>query len=149
MSRHFQFGKYEISTKRLQENILSVRNSKKNNAMPSQVISPTIRDMLLDFKDHGKFPMSVYHKLEGGDRELMERLLKQSGLADELGIRILDEEMGKLIQQYEEVRKKIMDGTDDPEVVKQLKRSVLALVRHGKLPLKVSYAMLLELAIVS
>lgn len=146
--KHFSFGKYEISVQRLQENVLSVRNSKsKNSAMPSRVISSTVRNILLDFKDHGKFPMSMYNKLEGTDKEVMDSLLQQSEMAEQLGIRIVDETMADLVKQYEQTRKKIMDGSEDPTVKKQLKRTVLQLVKNGKLPLKVSYSMLLELIV--
>lgn len=147
MIRHFPFGKYEISIPKLKDNLLSVRNHKSKNSTPfsTTLVTPAVRDLLLDYKDHNKFNMSSFNKLKGTDREVVERLLKVSGMDDELGVRITDDELDKLIRDYEQVRSLIMEGKDDPAQKKQLKRLVLELVKRGKLPLRTSYNMLLEL----
>lgn len=146
MNKHFSFGKYEVSIPKLKDNLLSVRNSKsKNSAMTTTLISAPVRELLLDYKDHQKFSISSYNKLHGTDREIVERLLKMSGMDEELGIRITDDELDRLVQDYEQVREKIMSGNDDPALKNQLKRYVIELVKRGKLPLRTSFNMLLEL----
>ena len=146
-NKHFSFGKYEISIFRLKDNILSVRTEKKNSAMPSLVISDVVRDLLLDYKDHGKFNVSIYNKLNGNNKDIMDRLLKQSGMDDVVGIRITNEEMSNLLNRYELLRGSILTGNTSTEVRKELKYVVLKLVKMGKLPLKKSYDLLLELTL--
>lgn len=146
-SKHLSFGKYEISIPRLKENILSVRTNKKNSAMPPIIITDTVRDLLLDYRDHEKFNITNYNKLQPHNKEVMDRLLKQSGMDDVLGIRISHEEMGHLLERYELLKGAVLGGNDSIEVRKELKQVVLKLVKLGKLPLKQSHTLLLELAL--
>lgn len=147
--RHLSFGRYEISIRRLKENVLSIRfkENKHTGAQPSQLIGDEVRDILLDYKDHNKFSMASYNKLKGEDKRIMDQLLQKSGMDDQLGVRITDDDFANLIHQYEEARDKVMNGDDTPATRKALKVATLQLVRKNKLPMRMSYNMLLELAL--
>ena len=145
--KHFSFGKYHISIARLKDNVLSVRTEKKNYPMSSVVITNDVRDLLLDYKDHGKFNLSLYNKLVGNNKTIMDKLLKSSGMDDHLHIRINNDDMNQLLERYDLLRGGILAGNDSVEVRKELKNIVLQLVKMGKLPFKKSYDLLLELAL--
>ena len=143
---HFDFGKYRISIPKIKQNILSVSTHKKSH-ISSHFVNDKVKTLILDFRDHNKFNISLYNELDINSKELINRLLKQSGMDDTLGIRIKEEELPLLIDRYELLRGQILAGQDSLEVRKELRNVVLKLVRLGKLPLKQSYDLLLELAL--
>lgn len=143
---HFTFGKYRISVRRLKENVLSITTEKKS-PVSSHLITDAVKTILLDYKDTGKFNVDAYLKLQGDDKKILNDLLIKSEMDDQLGIRIRDDELSDLIDRYELLRGQILAGNDAVEVRKELKHVVLRLVRLGKLPVKKSHNLLLELAL--
>lgn len=143
---HFTFGKYRISVRRLKENILSITTEKKS-PVSSTIVTDAIKNILLDFRDLGKFNINTYSNLKGNEKQILDHLLKSSGMDDVIGIRIRDDELSDLIDRYELLRGQILAGNDATEVRKELKHVVLRLVRLGKLPVKKSHDLLLELAL--
>lgn len=143
----FEFGKYKISTPRLKQNVLSVSTNNKKQAMRSQIITDTVKNLLLDYRDHNKFNINVYNKLNKNEKLIVDLLLKKSGMDDTLGIRITNEDADRLIDRYELLRGEVIAGNDSLEVRKELRKIVLDLVRLGSLPLRQSYELLLELCI--
>lgn len=143
---HFKFGKYRISVRRLKENVLSVSTEAKS-PISSTLITDAIKTLFLDYKDHGKFDLNGYNKLKPDEKKIMDHLLKTSGMDDILGIRIREDELNELVDRYELLRGQILAGNDATEIRKELKNVVLKLVRLGKLPIKKSHELLLELAL--
>lgn len=143
---HFLFGKYRVSIRRLKDNVLSLSTENKS-PVSSTLITDPLKDLFLDYKDHQKFSISTYNKLKPDERKIIDPILKQSGMDEKLGLRIKDDDLGELIERYELLRGQVLAGNDAVEVRKELKHVVLQLVRKGKLPLKKSYDLLLELAL--
>lgn len=143
---HFLFGKYRVSIRRLKDNVLSLTTENKS-PVSSTLITDSLKELFLDYKDHQKFSISTYNKLKPEERKIIDPILKQSGMDEKLGLRIKDEDLGELIERYELLRGQVLAGNDAVEVRKELKHVVLQLVRKGKLPLKKSYDLLLELAL--
>ena len=146
METHFLFGKYRVSVRRLKENILSLTTEKKKS-VSSTLITDALKDLLFDYREHNKFNISAYNKLKTEERKIIDPILKQSGMDERLGLRINDHDLGELIEKYELLRGQILAGNDAMEIRKDLKRVVLQLVKKGKLPLKKSYDLLLELCL--
>ena len=144
---HFQFGKYYISIPRLKKNILSVRTENKSTIL-SSMITDEVKHLLLDFKDTGKFGIGKYSNFKNNNKEIMDRLLKSSGMDDRLSIRIENTDLNELLERYELLRGGVLQGNDSAEVRKELKHVVLKLVQLGKLPMKQSHQLLLELALI-
>ena len=143
---HFEFGKYRVNIPKLKENVLSISTLKKSH-VKTNLVGDKVKDILLDYKDHGKFNISLYNELEKEQKLILDQLLKQSGMDDHLGIRIKDEELPRLIDRYELLRGQVLSGNDAMEVRKELRNVVLRLVKLNKLPMKQSYELLLELAL--
>lgn len=146
---HFKFGKFEVSIPRLKQNILTLRTERKSSStgIKTQLISNEFKDILLDYRDTGKFNVNGYQKLPDHDKKLFNDLLQKTGMDDTLGIRIRDDEMIKLIDRYELLSGQVQAGNDSLELRKELKQVVLKLVKLGRLPLKQSYELLLELCL--
>lgn len=143
---HFEFGKYRVNIPKLKENVLSISTLKKSH-VKTNLVGDKVKDILLDYKDHGKFNISLYNELEKEQKLILDQLLKQSGMDDHLGIRIKDEELPRLIDRYELLRGQVLSGNDAMEVRKELRNVVLRLVKLNKLPMKQSYELLLELMV--
>lgn len=143
--KHFQFGKYRISVRKLKENILSTSTEKKSQALKPIMITGKVRDLLLDYRDHTKFNMTSYNNLNPDEKIIIDQLLKASGMDDHLGIRLTDKDMDELIQRYELLRGQVLAGNDATEIRKELRNVVLQLVRLNKLPLRQSHELLVEL----
>lgn len=143
---HFEFGKYRVNIPKLKENVLSISTLKKSH-VKTNLVGDKVKDILLDYKDHGKFNISLYNELEKEQKLILDQLLKQSGMDDHLGIRIKDEELPRLIDRYELLRGQVLSGNDAMEVRKELRNVVLRLVKLNKLPMKQSYELLLELCL--
>lgn len=141
---HFEFGKYRINIPKLKENVLIISTLKKSH-VKTHLVGDKVKEILLDYKDHGKFNISLYNELEKEQKLILDQLLKQSGMDDTLGIRIKEEELPRLIDRYELLRGQVNAGNDALEVRRELKRVVLRLVQLGKLPPKKSHELLLEL----
>jgi hypothetical protein len=140
------FGKYRISVARLKQNVLSITTQAKS-PVSTQLVTEPIKTILLDYKDLSKFNINAYNNLKPDEKKIMDHLLKTSGMDDTLGIRITDSELNDLIDRYELLRGQILAGNDAKEVRKEIKTVVLKLVRLGKLPLRKSYDLLLELTL--
>ena len=143
---HFEFGKYRINIPKLKENVLSISTLKKSH-VKTNLVGDKVKDILLDYKDHGKFNISLYNELEKEQKLILDQLLKQSGMDDHLGIRIKDDELPRLIDRYELLRGQVLSGNDAMEIRKELRNVVLRLVKLNKLPMKQSYELLLELCL--
>lgn len=143
---HFEFGKYRINIPKLKENVLSISTLKKSH-VKTNLVGDKVKDILLDYKDHGKFNISLYNELEKEQKLILDQLLKQSGMDDHLGIRIKDDELPRLIDRYELLRGQVLSGNDALEIRKELRNVVLRLVKLNKLPMKQSYELLLELCL--
>lgn len=144
---HFAFGKHRISIRQLKRNILSVTTAEGKSQVSSRLITDAVKTILLDFRDNGKFNCDAYLKLKGDDKKILDDLLVKSNMDDQLGIRVRDDELGELVDRYELLRGQILAGNDAIEVRKELRAVVLKLVRLGKLPIKKSHELLLELAL--
>lgn len=143
---HFEFGKYRINIPKLKENVLIISTLKKSH-VKTHLVGDKVKEILLDYKDHGKFNISLYNELEKEQKLILDQLLKQSGMDDTLGIRIKEEELPRLIDRYELLRGQVLSGNDALEIRKELRNVVLRLVKLNKLPLKQSYELLLELCL--
>lgn len=143
---HFEFGKYRVNIPKLKENVLSISTLKKSH-VKTNLVGDKVKDILLDYKDHGKFNISLYNELEKEQKLILDQLLKQSGMDDHLGIRIKDDELPRLIDRYELLRGQVLSGNDALEIRKELRNVVLRLVKLNKLPMKQSYELLLELCL--
>lgn len=142
---HFDFGKYRINIKKLKQNILSVSTSKSH--VMTHLIGSEIQNLLLDYKDYGKFDLNLYHRLNKEQSLIMNDLLQRSGMDDVLRIRVSEDEMKTLLDRYELLRGQILAGQDAIEVRKELKHIVLKLVQLKKLPLRMAHDLLLDLAL--
>ena len=142
-NRHFDFGSLQVSIPQLKKNILSTRRGK--HYVSSHLIGDDLKEMMLDYRDHGKFDVSRYGQLKGDDKNIINDVLKNSKMEDVLKIRIRDDELSHLIKRYDVLKGEILAGNDSKELLAELKDTVLKLVRLGKLPLKQSYQLLLEL----
>lgn len=142
---HFNFGKVRISVRKLKDNILSTTTEKKNQALKPVILSASLRDLLLDYRDHNKFNMTSYNNLSTDEKIIMNQLLKTSGMDDNLGIRLTDKDMDDLIKRYELLKGQILAGNDAIEIRKELRNVVLQLVRLNKLPIRQSHELLVEL----
>jgi len=144
---HFEFGKYRISIAKLKQNILSISTTNKSHVL-CQLIGDGIKNILLDYKDHQKFNINAYQDLGKDQKLIFNMLLQKTGMDDMLGIRIKEEELPKLIDRYELLRGQILAGNDSIEVRKEIRNVVLKLVKLNKLPMRQSYDLLLELALI-
>lgn len=144
---HFAFGKHRVSNRQLKKNILSVSTGAGKSQVSSRLITDAVKTILLDFRDNGKFNCDAYLKLKGDDKKVLDDLLVKSNMDDQLGIRIRDDELNELVDRYELLRGQVLAGNDATEIRKELKYVVLKLVRLGKLPLRRSHDLLLELAL--
>lgn len=142
---HFDFGKYRINIKKLKQNILSVSTSKSH--VMTHLIGSEIQNLLLDYKDYGKFDLNLYHRLNKEQSLIMNDLLQRSGMDDVLRIRVSEDDMKTLLDRYELLRGQILAGQDAIEVRKELKHIVLKLVQLKKLPLRMAHDLLLDLAL--
>jgi len=142
-NRYFEFGDVLVSIPQLKKNILSVRRGK--TYLCSHLIGDDLKNMMLDYRDHKKFDFGRYSQLTGNDKVVINEILRTSKMDDELKIRISDDDMGKLIKRFDILKGEVQAGNDSKELLTELKQVVLKLVKLGKLPLKQSFHLMLEL----
>lgn len=74
---------------------------------------------------------SIYNSLSNDEKDLVENIL--GGFSHE---RYNQDEINKLIEKYNITKGEILIGNDNPDLLKQLKVSVLGLVKYNVLDLK-------------
>ena len=131
------FGNFRINLTNLIKNILTVQyayNKHNVNQIPSTMISEDLKNIILDILDSDKFSETVIKYLSKDEKKLLFKLLKYSGLYENLNIKTLFFDDKEDLNRFEIVKGEIIAGNDNDNLKKELRRYIFDFMKEGRIP---------------
>lgn len=131
--RYIKFGKYLINTKRLKDNVLSLRREKGTpiHKLPAYKMSPYFSDVVTKIVG-GKLPNdSDYKHLTDDELQYLHRVSKESDLDHRIKIPTPSKDQQERdIHKFTVLKGEIMAGNDSKEAIKEFKSLLIKLSKR-------------------
>ena len=134
---YIRFGKYLINTKKLNNNIVSLRRDKGSTikAIPARMISPHLGSILKKIVGGGMPTYDDLNKLTDEEKQYLHRVTQESDIFDKLSIPTPSKDKEEQdAHQFNVLKGEIMAGNNSKEVITKFKLLVLKLSKQGILP---------------
>lgn len=147
----YEFGKFAIHRKKLDDNILLVKYKKSRGPVrkfeAQRKISDPFATLLLDVIDTGTINYELVKDLDQSDKDTFEDLLKRADL-----VRVLKYQRSKALitdddlkTRFEVLQGEIMAGNDNIEIIREAKEMIKLLVSKGMMEKKEANEIISEL----
>jgi len=141
------FGDYLISNKKLNDDIISLRNKEgKPVGIPTQRLTKNFANVMRKIVG-GEVPtFDSLSKLTEEEKIYLQKISKKANIMDKVSIPTPSkDEQDKDIHQFEVLKGEIMSGNDSEVLVKKFKKIILKLLKQGLLPRGQANEILLDL----
>jgi hypothetical protein len=135
--RFISFGKHLINTKKLDDDIISIKRLSGANIkeIPSSKVSYRVGKILRDIVGGKIIDEYDLEELTPEEKIYLHKISKYSDIQDRLNIRSPNKDQEeKEYNQFEIMKGEILSGNDSKELVKKFKSILLKFSREGKLP---------------
>lgn len=135
--RFVPFGKYIINRHRLGNDIVAVKRKKGSciKEFPSTKVSMKLGKVLRTIVGQGTPSFDELEELDDEERAYLNKLAQSANISDKLQIPAPKKnEEEKMINDFEKMRGMIVGGNDNPELIKNFKKSLLKMEKMKLLP---------------
>ena len=144
--KYISNDKFYIDTRKLDDNILSVKYAKTEANIPSlrsQSISTDLKELIQDAINE-KYDNCLFKKLGDTDRRVFKRLCSVCKIND---IEIDDPEDKLFQQRFEILKDEWINGNSSPQNKQELKRCILEAYQSNKIPRNEAMLLLFEISL--
>jgi hypothetical protein len=148
-SRFVPFGRHKINIKRLDDNIITVKQMRGCNidGFPNRRVSKELANVMKTIVGGGQPDFRHLEKLSDEEKVYLNNLVKKSKIEDRLTLIAPNkDEDEKDIHQFEVMKGEILSGNDNIDLVKKFKLLIMKLMRKELLPKSQGKDLLLDLA---
>lgn len=146
--QYVQFGRYMIHHPKLKEGVLQLRTPKGGavKVLPSEYLTPRVRDMMLTMVGNGSPSLEDFHRLTADEKEKLHLITRHSQY-EKVSI-----PKGNMDKEEQELHKftilkgEIMAGNNNRQLLKEFKTMLMKFVGEGKVPRRQANEILAELA---
>ena len=134
---YIRFGKYLINTKKLNNNIISLRRDKGSSikTIPARMISPHLGSIMKKIIGGGMPSYDDLNKLTDDEKQYLHKVTQESDIFDKLSIPTPSKDKEEQdAHQFNVLKGEIMAGNNSKEVISKFKLLVLKLSKQGILP---------------
>ena len=134
---YIRFGKYLINTKKLNNNIISLRRDKGSSikTIPARMISPHLGSIMKKIIGGGMPSYDDLNKLTDDEKQYLHKVTQESDIFDKLAIPTPSKDKEEQdAHQFNVLKGEIMAGNNSKEVISKFKLLVLKLSKQGILP---------------
>jgi hypothetical protein len=137
--------KFYVDMKMLNKNILAVKyHSTRNYKYPAIPITDECKHVIMDILTD-RFNQRLFDLLDENSKKNIARFIQVMKLEDQIPIK--DTSMEEFFKQFLILKGQYLNGNDNPEIKKQLRKYTLELLDMKKLPKQNGYALLHELSL--
>lgn len=151
--KFYEFGKYVLNNKKLNDRRLDVKTLKSGNAvkdLSNISISEDFADILTDLVNTQKLNEKHLHRLHANEKRLFGKLINGSGLYGKYKVKLVpSEQEQKENERFEMVKAIYTAGNDSQEVIKELKQFIIKFMNDGRIPRREGLEILYELNVSS
>lgn len=146
--QYVQFGRYMIHHPKLKEGVLQLRTPRGGavKVLPSEYLTPRVRDMMLTMVGNGSPSLEDFHRLTADEKEKLHLITRHSQY-EKVSI-----PKGNMDKEEQELHKftilkgEIMAGNNNRQLLKEFKTMLMKFVGEGKVPRRQANEILAELA---
>jgi hypothetical protein len=134
---YIRFGKYLINTKKLNNNIISLRRDKGSSikTIPARMISPHLGSIMKKIIGGGMPSYDDLNRLTDDEKQYLHKVTQESDIFDKLSIPTPSKDKEEQdAHQFNVLKGEIMAGNNSKEVISKFKLLVLKLSKQGILP---------------
>ena len=134
---YVRFGKYLINSKKLGNNIVSLRRDKGSTIknIPARMISPHLGTIIKKILGGGMPSYEELNKLTDEEKQYLHKVTQESDILDKLAIPTPSKDKEeKDIHQFNVLKGEIMAGNNSKDIISKFKYLVLKLSKQGALP---------------
>jgi hypothetical protein len=149
MANYISFGKYAINTKKLNDDIISIRHKTGGNILghPSRKVSPNLAKVFRKIIGNGLPDFEDLSNLSSDERQYLYDVSKKSDIVGKLNIPAPSkDQQDKDNHNFEVMKGEILSGNDSVEMVKKFKVLILKMSKSGTLPKSQVNELLTDLA---
>jgi hypothetical protein len=151
--KFYEFGKYVLNNKKLNERRLDVKTLKSGNAvkdLSNIPISEDLTDILTDLVNTQKLNEKHLHRLHANEKRIFSKLINGSGLYGKYKVKLVPSQQEQQEnERFEMVKGIYTAGNDSQEVIKELKQFIIKFMNDGRIPRKEGLEILYELNVSS
>ena len=137
--------KFYVDMKLLNKNILAVKyHSTRNYKLKSTPINDDVKSMVMDIL-LDKFNQKLFDLLKNDEKTLIIRFVQSMKLENVIPIK--DDKLQEYFKQFLILKGEYLNGNDNPEIKKALRKYTLELMDMKKLPKHAGFALLHELSL--
>ena len=137
MANYISFGKYAINTKKLNDDIISIRHKSGGNIIghPSRKVSPNMAKVFRKIVGNGLPDFEDLSNLTQEERQYLYDVSKKADIVSKLNIPAPSrDQQDKDNHNFEVMKGEILSGNDSVEMVKKFKVLILKMSKSGGLP---------------
>jgi len=143
------FGKHILHYPQLRDtNTLNIKfPSGTKNYVKKQVVSNNYKDLIMDILERGKVSDLLYDKLEEGEMEHFNKIVKGAGLMEQLKVKPpKDSNMKVLAERFKILRGQFIAGNNAPTLIEELKKIIVVFMSKDILSKEEGKELLKELS---
>jgi len=137
MANYISFGKYAINTRKLNDDIVSIRHKTGGNIMghPSRKVSPNLAKVFRKIIGNGLPDFEDLSNLSQDERQYLYDVSKKADIVSKLNIPAPSrDQQDKDNHSFEVMKGELLSGNDSVEMVKKFKLLMLKMSKSGTLP---------------